>query len=51
MKKALLALCILLLVCVSVFADDYKVGEEGPAGGIIFYDKGEYSDGWPKRRP
>jgi hypothetical protein len=24
----------------------YKVGEEGPAGGIVFYDKGNYSDGW-----
>jgi hypothetical protein len=23
-----------------------KVGSAGPAGGIIFYDKGEYSDGW-----
>ncbi|MCR4676862.1 MAG: DUF1566 domain-containing protein [Sphaerochaetaceae bacterium] len=24
----------------------YVVGAAGPAGGIIFYDKGEYSDGW-----
>jgi TolB-like protein len=24
----------------------YKIGDTGPAGGIIFYDKGEYSDGW-----
>ena len=46
MKKALLVLCALLIICVSAFADDYKVGDEGPAGGIIFYDKGEYSDGW-----
>ena len=46
MKKALLALCVLLIICVSVFAEDYKVGDEGPAGGIIFYDKGSYSDGW-----
>ena len=22
------------------------IGREGPAGGIIFYDKGSYSDGW-----
>ncbi|PKL13911.1 MAG: hypothetical protein CVV52_04005 [Spirochaetae bacterium HGW-Spirochaetae-8] len=25
---------------------DYKVGDEGQAGGIVFYDKGGYSDGW-----
>ena len=24
----------------------YKIGEHGPAGGWIFYDKGEYTDGW-----
>lgn len=24
----------------------YEVGETGPAGGIVFYDKGFYSDGW-----
>ena len=24
----------------------YKVGDTGPAGGIVFYDKGFYSDGW-----
>ena len=24
----------------------YKVGDTGPAGGIIFYDKGDNSDGW-----
>jgi len=24
----------------------YKIGDRGPAGGIIFYDKGEVSDGW-----
>ena len=23
-----------------------QIGDEGPAGGIVFYDKGEYSDGW-----
>jgi len=25
---------------------EYMVGDEGPAGGFIFYDKGKYSDGW-----
>jgi TolB-like protein len=24
----------------------YKIGDRGPAGGWIFYDKGSYSDGW-----
>jgi len=25
---------------------EYHVGETGPAGGIVFYDKGSYSEGW-----
>lgn len=25
---------------------DYSLRDTGPAGGIIFYDKGSYSDGW-----
>ncbi|MDR0722193.1 MAG: CsgG/HfaB family protein [Treponema sp.] len=24
----------------------YKIGDTGPAGGLVFYDKGSYSDGW-----
>jgi hypothetical protein len=24
----------------------YRIGQRGPAGGIVFYDKGGYSDGW-----
>jgi TolB-like protein len=24
----------------------YKISDTGPAGGLIFYDKGYYSDGW-----
>ena len=46
MKKAFLGLLFLLIICVSLYAADYAIGDEGPAGGIIFYDKGEYSDGW-----
>ena len=26
--------------------DTYALGDIGPAGGYIFYDKGSYSDGW-----
>lgn len=25
---------------------EYKIGDRGPGGGYIFYDKGSYSDGW-----
>jgi uncharacterized caspase-like protein len=25
---------------------DFKVGDTGPAGGIVYYDKGRFSDGW-----
>ena len=25
---------------------DYSIGDTGPAGEIVFYDKGSYSDGW-----
>ena len=46
MKKTLLVIFILLVMCVSLYADEYAIGDEGPAGGIIFYDKGEFSDGW-----
>lgn len=24
----------------------YKIGDRGPAGGFVFYDKGDASDGW-----
>jgi len=27
-------------------AAEYKIGDTGPAGGFIFYDKGYLSDGW-----
>ncbi len=28
------------------FAITYHIRDVGPAGGLIFYDKGSYSDGW-----
>ncbi|MDR0441947.1 MAG: caspase family protein [Treponema sp.] len=24
----------------------YKIGDKGPAGGFVFYDKGQHTDGW-----
>jgi len=24
----------------------YKIGDKGPAGGLVFFDKGDNSDGW-----
>lgn len=27
-------------------SETYAIGDEGQAGGIVFYDKGSYSDGW-----
>jgi hypothetical protein len=30
----------------AVYSKLYKVGDTGPAGGIVFYDKGSVTDGW-----
>lgn len=57
LKKLIIALLIvsMAMFCfVSCDDDDsssetettYAVGNTGPAGGIVFYDKGSYSDGW-----
>lgn len=35
---------ILRKSCQSV--TEYRIGENGPADGIVFYDKGEYTNGW-----
>jgi hypothetical protein len=29
-----------------MFSYSYAVGDPGPGGGIVFYDKGNFSDGW-----
>ena len=26
--------------------ESFEIGDTGPAGGLVFYDKGEFSDGW-----
>lgn len=33
-------------VCAGHYVKDYAIGDTGPAGGIVFYDKGSASDGW-----
>ena len=36
-----------LFACGGLFAQTaYNIGDTGPAGGIVFYDKGRVSDGW-----
>ena len=30
----------------TIMSAAYKIGSTGPAGGFVFYDKGEFSDGW-----
>ena len=58
-KKTLLIIfaimCLFTLSCESYkplefknygSCDGYKIGDTGPADGIIFYDKGSVSDGW-----
>jgi hypothetical protein len=53
-KKTTFLICLAFLftTCASVQSShaqgsrSYKVGDIGPAGGNIFYDKGDDSDGW-----
>ena len=50
--KKFLSVLLMVLLTVMLFASSqgetktYKVGDRGPAGGYVFYDKGTYSDGW-----
>jgi hypothetical protein len=50
MKKILGFTGLLAVFTAVMFAQTaaqiYSIGSRGPAGGIIFYDKGEFSDGW-----
>lgn len=29
-----------------ILSAEYRIGDTGPAGGVVFFDKGYYSDGW-----
>jgi hypothetical protein len=49
MKRTIILICLTFLftTCASAPSSrSYKVGDTGPAGGIVFYDKGDNSDGW-----
>jgi hypothetical protein len=54
MKRTIFLICLtfLFITYASVpsshaqGSQSYKIGDTGPAGGIIFYDKGDNSDGW-----
>jgi hypothetical protein len=46
-KTVMVSLLVLVPVLLAMAdSENYNVGDVGPAGGIIFYDKGEVSDGW-----
>lgn len=38
--------CLTSAVLVGQDLVEYSIGDTGPAGGIVFFDKGSYSDGW-----
>ena len=53
MRRAALALILVSLTALVLAAQSsaatqaiYQVGDKGPAGGIVFYDKGNASGGW-----
>jgi len=52
MKKSVSGIFLLIFGVFFLYAQDannvktYRIGEMGPAGGLIFYDKGSFSNGW-----
>ena len=46
MSKINLLTLVIVMACFSACTKTYKIGDQGPAGGIVFYDKGEFTDGW-----
>lgn len=41
-----LTVCVILINTINAQQAVYKIGQKGPAGGWIFYDKGNYDGGW-----
>jgi len=54
MKRTIFLICITFIYTACSSAPEsnaqevrtYRVGEAGPSGGLVFYDKGDNSDGW-----
>jgi len=45
-KLIIWAFIFILLLSLSACGKTYKIGDAGPAGGIVFYDKGHKTEGW-----
>jgi hypothetical protein len=44
--SAFIIIAVVIILYVKFSARVYAVGDRGPGGGWVFYDKGDYSDGW-----
>jgi hypothetical protein len=46
MAMSVVLLALVFVGCPDTGDDGYAIGDTGPGGGIVFYDKGSTSDGW-----